>query len=63
MIKFDLPFVKFKFVFFHFYFVDILNMQVTEMKSSTGVRNIHVEGTASQIFYIWLNFSFSFKNG
>ena len=63
VIKFDLIFVKFKFDFFHFYFLNMdisFNMQVTEMKSSTGVRNIHVEGTVSQICDIWLSFNYIF---
>ena len=27
------------------------------------VHNIHLEGTVSQIFYLWLSFDFMLKNG
>ena len=27
------------------------------------VHNIHLEGTVSQIFYLWLSFDFRLKNG
>ena len=33
------------------------------MKSLTGVKNIHMEGTVSQIFEIGLSFHFITKNG
>ena len=61
VIKFDLIFFKFKTDFFHFYFLNIdisFNIQVTEMKFCTGVNNIHIEGTVSQIFDIGLSFYF-----
>ena len=31
------------------------------MKSSTGVKNIHMEDTVSQIFYLGLSFDFIVK--
>ena len=45
--------------FFHFYFStkDIsLNIQVNIMKFETDVKNIHKEGTVSQIFYLGPSF-------
>ena len=66
VIKFDLIFKKIKTDFFHFYFLNMdisFNIQVTEMKLCTGVKNIHMEGTVSQIFDIGLSFDFILKNG
>ena len=39
------------------------NIEVTEMKFCTGVKNIHTEGTVSQIFDIWLSLDFIKKTG
>ena len=47
---------KIKDLFFHFYF---LNMDIfLVMKFCTDVRNIHMEGTVSQISYLGLSFNF-----
>ena len=40
-------------LFYHFYFLNShfsLNVQVKDMKLLTHVKNIHMEGTMSQIF-------------
>ena len=53
-------------VFCHFYFLnkDIsLNIHVNIFKFSTYVKNIHIEGYVSQIFYLGLSFCFIKKNG
>ena len=53
-------------LFSHFYFLnkDIsLNIQAKIMKFQTHVKNIHMEGTVSQIFYIGPSFYFVSKNG
>ena len=44
---------KIKDLFFHFYFLNmyiLLNNELLVMKFCTDVKNIHMEGTVSQIF-------------
>ena len=53
-------------LFFHFYFLDMdisLNIYTLVMKFYTGVLNILLEGTVSQIFNLGLGFYFMTKNG
>ena len=53
-------------LFFHFYILNIdisLNIYTLMIKSYTGVLNIPLEGTVSQIFYLGLGFDFMTKNG
>ena len=45
---------KIKDLFFHLYFLNmdiLLNNKLPVMKFCTDVKNIHVEGTMSQIFF------------
>ena len=52
---------KIKDLFFHFYFLNmdiLLNNELPVMKFCTDVKNIHMEGTLSQIFYLGLGFNF-----
>ena len=52
--------------FFHFYFLNkgfSLNIEVNVLKSSADVKNILMEGSVSQIFYLGLSFCFTSKNG
>ena len=52
--------------YFHFYFLnkDIsLNIQVKILKFSPDVKNIHMEGSLSQIFYLGFSSCFTPKNG
>ena len=47
--------------FLHFYFLNIdisLIVEIAVIKSNTDVKNIHMEGTLSQIFYLGLSFYF-----
>ena len=51
---------------FHFYFFNkdfSLNIEVNVLKSFTDVKNILIEGSVSQIFYLGLSFCFMSKNG
>ena len=46
---------------FHFYFLNkdfSLNIEVNVLKSFTDVKNILIEGSVSQIFYLGLSFCF-----
>ena len=57
---------KIKDLFVHFYFLNmdiLLNNELPVMKFCTHVKNIHVKGTVSQIFYLELSFNFIRKNG
>ena len=52
---------KIKDLFFHFYFLNmdiLLNNELPVMKFCTDVKNIHMKGTLSQIFYLGLSFNF-----
>ena len=52
--------------FFHLYFLNkdfSLNTEVNVLKSSTYVKNVLMEGSVSQIFYIGLSFCLSQTNG
>ena len=52
---------KIKDLFFHFYFFNmdiLLNDELLVMKFYIDVKNIHMEGTVSQIFYLGLSFNF-----
>ena len=58
--------LRIKNLFFHFYLLNkdfSLNTQVKLMKLSTYLKNIHMEGTVSQIFNFILSFYFIKKNG
>ena len=53
-------------LFSHFYFLNMdisLNIQTLAIKFYTGVLNIPLEGSVSQIFYLGLSFYFMIKNG
>ena len=53
-------------LFFHFYFLNMdisLNIYTLVIKFYTGVRNIPIEGSVSQIFYLGPGFYFMIKNG
>ena len=46
---------------FHFYFLNsdiLLIIKITIIKFYTDIKNIHMEGTVSQIFYLGLSFYF-----
>ena len=40
-----------------------LIFEVSDLKFSTGVDNLHMQGTVSQIFYLGPSFYFMSKNG
>ena len=66
VIEFYLGFKQIKTDFLHFYFFNMdisFDIQVTEMKSLKGVKNIQIEGTVSQIFELGLGFDIMKKNG
>ena len=53
-------------LFFHFYFLKqnfSLNISFTHFKLYRYVTNILMDGTVSQILYLWLSFDFIWKNG
>ena len=53
-------------LFFHFYFLNMdisLKIYTLVIKCYTGVLNISLEGTVSQIFHSGLGFYFMTKNG
>ena len=53
-------------LFFHFNFLNTdisLNIYTLVITFYTGVLNIPLEGTVSQIFYLGLGFYFMIKNG
>ena len=53
-------------LFSHFYFLNkeiSLNIKARLMQFYTHVKNIHIEGTVSQICDIGLSFNFMSKNG
>ena len=59
--KFDLKKKLIKNQFFHFYFLNsdiLLTIEITIIKFYTDVKNIHIEGTVSQILYLGLSFYF-----
>ena len=65
-IQLYLRFLKSKTDFLHFYFLNMdisFDIQVTEMKSLTGVKTIHMEETVSPILDLGLSFDFIKKNG
>ena len=52
---------KIKDLFFHFYFLNmdiLLNNELPVMIFFTDVKNIHMEGIMSQIFYLGVSFNF-----
>ena len=52
--------------FLYFYFLNkdfSLTIGVNVLRFSTDVRNIHIEGSVSQIFDLGLSFCFIKKNG
>ena len=57
--KFDLKKQQIKYQFFHFYFLNCdisLILEITVITFYTDVKNIHMEGTVSQMFYLGLSF-------
>ena len=53
-------------LFFYFYFFNkdfSLTIGVNVLRFSTGVRNLHMEGSVSQILDLGLSFCFIKKNG
>ena len=66
LLKINLKKIYIQNLFVHFYFLnsDIsLNNKLPVIKVYTGIKNIHIEGTVSQIFYLGLTFDLILKNG